>query len=217
MLLLKKQVSFTVMRNLKAETECLLLEFKKKHFLQGLREKKGISQRSFARAAGIPRSHIQRIETKPWPSLTLHELQMIAQSLGMKLADLIGEGQTYFKGEPLLERASLEAPFFETRLSSGTKLGSLLKNPQKCFVGTLVLAPQQGIHREQAPGGDFLFWYIVQGTLLLSLGSESCVFKEKECFSLTGHEAPYEFFNPHQFQKMTALIVTLPSFFRIGA
>ena len=189
----------------------------KRPFLQELREEKGISQRSLARAAGVPRSYVQRMEAKPWLGLSIHELELFSRGLAMKLEELIRCGQNHLNAGSGVERASLAAPFFQDKLAQGAGFASLIKNPRNYFVGSLVLEPQQGIQREQAPRGEFLFCYVLQGMLLLSLFSKEHVFKEQECFSLPAGDASYELFNPHQFHKSIVLMMALPSFSRMGA
>ena len=184
--------------------------------LSGLRREKDLSQRALAWKMGISRAHLQRLENKPGDRLSLGELELLAKGLGMKAEELIGRFVGSRNGREIFSRASVEKPFFAMDVEAAAQIASYLKHSEDCFIGNLALAPQKSLSRDQIPQGKFLFYFVLQGRLLLTLFGKEYFFKEGECFSLEGGY-PYDFYNPHQFQKMNALLFSLPAFIRTAA
>ena len=171
-----------------------------KSFLSLLREERELSQRNFARLLGIPRSYLQRLESKPWEDLCLKELQLLAKGLGMKIEQLIHLYHTKESGNGILSRCSLAEPFSVIDCVEGIKLASLLRDTQSCFVGSLSLEARKGLSKDQTPQGPFLFCLVLEGILVVNVYSKEHVFKEKECFAIADAH-PYELYNPHQIRR----------------
>jgi transcriptional regulator with XRE-family HTH domain len=53
------------------------------------RERAGHAQRELADAAGIPRTHLSRLEDGRWSHATLEQLNLLAQVLGVSLRHLL--------------------------------------------------------------------------------------------------------------------------------
>ena len=58
--------------------------------IKKIRKKKGISQDRLAELAGLDRVHLYRLENGK-QSMTLRTLKLIADTLGVKVRDLIGD------------------------------------------------------------------------------------------------------------------------------
>jgi transcriptional regulator with XRE-family HTH domain len=58
--------------------------------IKALRKEKGISQDQLAELAGLDRVHLNRLESGK-QSMTLRTLKLIADTLGVRARDLIGE------------------------------------------------------------------------------------------------------------------------------
>jgi transcriptional regulator with XRE-family HTH domain len=58
--------------------------------IKAVRKKKGISQDQLAELAGLDRVHLYRLESGK-QSMTLRTLKLIADTLGVRVRDLIGD------------------------------------------------------------------------------------------------------------------------------
>lgn len=178
--------------------------------LGALRKEKGFTQRAFAEKLGIQRTRLVRIEKRTWQELTLGDLELIANGLGMKWTEIAKK----FNGantKGIAQRSSIEQPSLLFHYSDGIQLASLLNEPAPCFVGVFTLAPHKNLCHEESPQSEFLFYCVLAGTLVLSLSGTEQVFKAGECFRLFG-DPHYELYNPHQFQKVQVLVFSNPSF-----
>lgn len=174
-----------------------------------LRKERGLSQRDFAKKLGLPRARLQRLENRSWERLA-RDFEALAKALGLKMEELFSR----FNGrlQESLTRSHVKKPFFSLELEKG-RFSSLLPKPNECFIGTFTLLPQKTFSKEEVPHGELVFYLVLEGELLLTRASKEQVYKEGECFSLTGH-VEYELYNPHQFRPLVALLVSLPSFIR---
>lgn len=178
------------------------------YLLRELRQRKGLSQRDFARKMGMNRTHLQRLEHKPWQRLSLEELGQIAETLDMSVEELIQHFQ--LRSKSAITRAALRNPFFVIKISTVMQLGALIKNPKDFFVGTVTLAPQKFIPKDQTIQEKFVFYLVLEGNLLVTVSGKEHLIRESECFSLED-PCPYELYNPHQFNKLIALLFSIPS------
>lgn len=177
--------------------------------LKSLREKEKASQRSFARRLGLPRVHLQRLETRSWESFSVADLKALSKGLGISVEALFSRFEG-FKKEPFV-RACLKKPFFSLDLE-GARFGSLLPEPGPFFFGTLTLPPHKTLSYGETPRGEFLFYLLLEGELLVKL-PEDHLLRPGEGFPLKGTRS-YELYNPHQFKEAFALLLTYPSFIR---
>lgn len=180
--------------------------------LRVLREKKGMSQKTLAEKLEIDRTRLVRLEQKGWSELSLGDLTLFSKGLDMSLQEIL----SYFKDPSknvMLERSHLNRPFFKIDSGLGYHFDSLLKNPGASFIGALHLAPKSALKEEQSPQAALLFYFVLEGELLLTIGGKEYCLKEKECFALNG-PARYELYNPHQIKEAAALLITIPSFVR---
>lgn len=180
--------------------------------LKSLREKEKISQRSFARKLGLPRAHLQRLEARPWESFSVADLKALSGGLGITVEALFSRFDSS-DGGPFV-RASLKKPFFSLDLE-GARFGSLLPEPGPFFFGTLALPPHQSLSPDKTPRGEFLFYLLLEGELLVKL-REDHLLRPGEGFPLQGTSS-YELYNPHQFKEAFVLLLTYPAFIRKAA
>lgn len=183
----------------------------KERSLRQLREQKDISQRDFARAIGITRTHLQRLEIKPWNKLSFSELGLLAVGFGIEASELVNRLSGSFQKSII--RASLASPFFIVDFSSAAQFASHLKRPRDFFIGTFSLAPQKSLLKDHTPQERFVYFLVLGGTLVISLSDKEHVIKKDESIGLQDARA-YELYNPSPIQKATAVLVTIPSFVR---
>ncbi len=178
-------------------------------FLKDLRLAKSLSQRALAKKLGIPRTNLQRLEETPLQMLPLGILEQFSNGIGVKMEDLLHSFNGF--GKEGLMRSNLKNPFFSFQYKEGVEFASFLKTPEACFIGSLTLKPQKTLLKEEAPHGKFLFYLVLEGMVLATVSSKECLFKAGEFFTMD-ESSPYELYNPHQFEKLVALLFCFPSF-----
>ena len=181
-------------------------------YFKTLREEKKLSQRELAVKIGISRTHLQRLESKPVKRLSLGEVELFSQGLGLKIQELV-QRFGFVDRPDFMTRACLKNPFFVIDFTPGVQFASHVSRPEDCITGTLTMAPQKSLAKEQAPRSEFLYYLVLEGTLLLTVFSKEYLFKTGEFFWI-GSNCFYELYNPHQFQNMLAVVCSRPSFFR---
>ena len=184
----------------------------KNYFVRYFREEQGLSQRDFARKLGIKRSHLQRLESKPWKQLSLEEVGRIAHGFGLKTETLIQRMEGH--GQEVLQRISIKQTFLSLEFKQTGRLASLLRNENHCFIGSLTLLPRKELSSTHLPRSPFLFCFVLRGSVTVTFCEKEYVFREGEGFCLD-REHPFELFNPHQFDE-AALLVTSPAPFLAG-
>ena len=177
--------------------------------LRSLRQQMGLSQRALARKVGIPKSQLQRLEGKSGDQLCLGEVRLLSKALGITMEEFIQRVSESEKNDGLLSRFCLGSPLSTLTFTEGVQLASYLQNPRIGFIGTLTLEPRKSLARDQLPQMDFLFLIVFEGNLLVTLFGKEYVLKKWQGFSLERH-LQFELYNPHQFEKLLALIFTIP-------
>lgn len=180
-------------------------------FLRQLRKEKGLSQRDLAERCGIPRTSLQRMEEMPWQAITWGELELLSKGLGLKAEEIFHRFNGF--GKNGLVRLDEKNPCFILNFGEGIQYASDLHHPQECFIGTLTLSPQKTLPKEDTPRGGLIYFKIQQGLFTITQAGKTHVFKPGERFYLKEPQ-PYELYNPHQFEKLVASLVTLPSFIK---
>lgn len=177
--------------------------------LRALRENKGLSQRELAEKCGIPRTSLQRLEEMSQRAITLGELELLSKGLDLKVEELFHRFNGFEKNG--FVRLNEKSPCFVLNYGEGIEYASDLHKPEDCFIGTLTLAPQKTITKEDAPRGELVFFEVRRGLLTMTQAGKARVFKPGERFYLKEPQ-PYELYNPHQFEKLVVTLITLPSF-----
>lgn len=173
-------------------------------YVRLLREERKITQRELAKRLGVSRTHLQRLEAKASEELSVMEIQRLARTFAIKTKDLLERIFLFSEEGRVLSRCSIEKPVFVTKYEDGIEFGSFLRQSEACYIGKLKLSPKKSLSRQDHPKGALLFWFILEGSLLLTLGTKEHLFKTGECFSLDGG-MPYEMFNPHQIKDVLIL------------
>lgn len=178
--------------------------------LKLLREQKGLSQKQLAIRIGMERTRLVRLEQKRWGEMSLGDLEMIAEALGLRLPEIL----VRFSGigrEGISNRTLLASPHFKIDSGKGYRFGSVLEKPEVCFVGTLHIEPQKLVPASETPKATFLFFLVLEGDLHMTMGCKEYRLREKESFTVQAN-TPYEFYNPHQFKEASLLVFSLPAF-----
>jgi transcriptional regulator with XRE-family HTH domain len=178
--------------------------------IRKIREEMGLSQKSLADKMGVERTRLTRLEKKVWSELSLGEVELLAKGLGLKWKELMERFKNQSETQPLY-RSSMKEPCFIIDSGKGYRFSSLIEKPKKCFIGTLHLQPQKILSFDQAPRSEMLFYFILEGELLLTCETKEYLIREKETFMVAGNQS-YELYNPHQFCDATALLFSAPSF-----
>ena len=182
--------------------------------LRILREQKGISQMALAAKLGIERTRLVRLEKRPWKETCLGDLEMFASGLGMRLEEVMSRLSAVVTEQPLA-RTHVETPYFSVDSGKGYRFNSLIAKPSGCFAGVLRLNPCATLPFAQAPRADFIFYYVLENNLLLTLSGKEYRLRENECFTLDSSR-PYEFYNPHQVRPSAVLVFCSPSLVQLG-
>lgn len=178
--------------------------------LKMLREQKGLSQKQLASRIGMERTRLVRLEQKKWGEMSVNDLELISSALGIRLPEMLSKFSG-FDREGIADRTLLAAPHFKIDSGKGYRIGSILERPQSCFVGTLHIGPQKTIPSSETPKANFVFFLVLEGDLLMTMGCKEYRLREKESFTVNASTA-YEFYNPHQFKEVGLLVFSLPSF-----
>lgn len=186
----------------------LLPSLKSTYPFHDLRYERRLSQREFAEKLGVSKSKLQRLEKKSWETLWVAEVELLTSKLGLSFKIL----QERFKNPEAraLKRFQIRDASHKAEMDSGIELSSFLENSDSCFLGSLILGPQKGLSPHQALPGPGVHFFIIEGTVIVSLAGKDHLFCEGEGFSI-GIAWPYEICNSHQFKKAVALIIGPPS------
>ncbi len=178
--------------------------------LKMLREQKGLSQKQLAHRIGMERTRLVRLEQKNWGEMSVGDLERIASALGVRLSEILARFSG-FGHEGIADRTLLAAPHFKVDSGKGYRFGSVLEKPGACFIGTLHIEAQKTVPALETPKANFIFFLVLEGDLLMTMGCKEYRIREKESFTVNAANA-YEFYNPHQFKETSLLIFSLPSF-----
>lgn len=191
----------------RAQTDGILLSP-----IKMLREQKGLSQKQLANRIGMERTRLVRLEQKNWGEMSVGDLELISNALGFRVSELLNRFSGFGR-EGIANRTLLAVPHFKVDSGKGYRFGSVLEKPECCFVGTLHIEPQKGVPHAETPKASFIFYLVLEGDLLLTMGCKEYRLREKESFTVNASSS-YEFYNPHQFKEASLLIFSLPSFIK---
>lgn len=184
----------------------------KNHHVRTLRQEKGLSLSELADKMSFTKSSLQRLENKSWTKLSISELETLAKAFDTSCEELLYRFK--FNSAESNEdgtRLSHKDPFFVSEILEGIRIETYVRRPREFFIGTLIIPAQKTLLADRAPKGDFIFYGVLKGDLLLTLPEKSYVLRSGSRFSLDGG-MPYELYNSHQFREAVLMLHTAPSF-----
>lgn len=175
-----------------------------------LRKERGMSQQELAKRAGINRTTIARIETGVFKSLSLHNLEQVAEGLGLDLSTLLLKAESI--GESYIHRGNVnKVEFVLDYPEEGFRISSLLPKRKEFFFGKIELQPRATATTKKLPHAEQICIHTMDGKVLLTRGGRDYLLKTGECSGFSGL-MHYELYNPSQIHVSTAFFVSYPSF-----
>ena len=173
-----------------------------RHPLRRLRETRGLSQNELARALGITRSHVQRLEAKPPEHFSLAELEPLARVFGLILEDFLFHFAPALDGG--LVRGTISKPPYAGAQAEGVTFGLFAGSGENPAPGLITLGPKKMLGKQQAPRAEVVWGFVLEGEVLLTLGRSEAFFRRGDFFRLKAYRV-YELFNPHALQETRIL------------
>ncbi len=180
------------------------------HVIRSLRKEKGISQEYLAKHAHIDRTTIARVESGKFKTLSMPNLEMIAQVLGIGLKTLILKTET--SGEAVSYRGQIDKiEFILDYPESGLRILSLLPKKKEFFFGKIELKAQKTVPSSKLPHPDQIYIHCLEGKMMLLRENREFLLKQGDHIAYPGL-GEYELYNPEPLKISSCLLITYPSF-----
>ena len=177
-------------------------------FLQRLREKRGMSQRTLAEKAGISRGRLRRLEGAGFEEATYAELKRISEVLATRVEEMLQENEGVVN-QVSFSRAG-ETAFQMNALSSGYRMDSFFAARSDFFGGKIFVGAKKVLLPGQLPQAKIIFLQVVLGVIKVEREGEKYELHEGDRIVLSG-DLPYRLENP-LFRDSVAFLITVPSF-----
>jgi len=178
--------------------------------IRSLRKEKGLSQEYLAKHAHIDRTTIARVESGKFKTLSMPNLEMIAEVLGIGLKTLILKTET--AGEAASYRGQIDKfEFIIDFPESGFRILSLLPKKKEFFFGKIELNAQKTVPSSKLPHPAQIYIHCLEGKMMLLRESREFLLKQGDHIAYCGLDE-YEFYNPEPLKLSACLLITYPSF-----
>lgn len=175
-----------------------------------LRKERHISQQELAKRASLNRTTIARIESGFIKSLSLKNMESVAEGLGLDLNSLMIKAESI--GESFLFQGSLnKIEFVLDYPEEGFCISSPLPNRKEFFFGKIEMKPNCTAVTKKLPHTEQICLHTMEGRIVLTRGGRDYLLKAGDCSGFSGL-AQYELYNPSHVYPATAFFISYPSF-----
>ena len=176
--------------------------------LRKLREKQGLSQRTFSEKTGISRGRLRRLEGKRFDLATYGELIRISKALGVDLGEMFQKEEALSDGAYLVRAG--QTAFQLDVTGEGYKIVSFLPPRGDLFCGKLFVSAKKGLSSAHAPRAGTIFLQMLLGSLRVTMKGQIHEIQEGDSLVFPGG-GPYTIENL-LLRDSVALFLTLPAF-----